>query len=535
MNPILKLYKASPVLKYDGCGNASTQAVVDKYKTKRDEYKGRALSDFKFFLINIWMGGRDGTIEERSQPYVETFHDPLINTLNKHNDSLVLLPRGTLKSEICSVAYPVWLTLKYPDSKILIMSETLGQAKGFVQQQIKAINLNELLKCVFPEMSIKGDSWYGSDNWYYPLRKLSDKEPTVKATSIDSANTGTHPHVIIYDDLIGKTNYSTVVGLESAYQAYNQSQPLMTKPMYPTQPPNHTVIVGTRWSWADFYGNLLEDTKTARIKLVRKCWDDEEMTIPSCPTMLDADRIHKLQLDMTASAFSAQYMNQPISDSEQIFRIQDIEKAYYDEIDYSNMSIIISVDPAESVLDSADYTGIAVVGRDASGHMYLLDMVRQRMKPSHLYPLLHNLNDKYRPLYITIESNGVGRQIIDGLYEYDKLNNDYLNIREIKNVAKKEVRIIAQLEPLVRNNLIHMHKVNHSVLIDEMLRFPLAEHDDILDALAMCCDKSIWGNTPQVVRSPTSPLILSDFPVRENKEHTRQKRRDAASIRRLLK
>jgi hypothetical protein len=48
-------------------------------------------------------------------------HGPMIETLEAPTTrKLIVMPRGSLKSSICSIAYPIWQLMKNPNERILI-------------------------------------------------------------------------------------------------------------------------------------------------------------------------------------------------------------------------------------------------------------------------------------------------------------------------------------------------------------------------------------------------------------------------------
>ena len=477
----------------------------------RRKFREKAEGSFWFFLKEVMMPGASD-VEVLHEP----FHRPVAELLEQHCDAMFLLPRGTLKSTVISVAYPLWIVLKWPNTRVLLISETLGQSKGFIAEQVRHVRQNRLLRFLFPELVTKED-FCKETNWTTPAKTGFTKEASVECTSADAAIISRHYNVIISDDLVGPGNSHSVVGLSQASECWNFAQALLVN-SNPGEAPKHTILVGTRWHYADLYSKVIGEDPTkgaSRPTIVRGCFEDDAQTIPSCPTMLPLTKIADHRRDMTTGAFSAQYLNKPMSEADQIFKIQDIASGFYDVVDEELLTKVICVDPAESVLDSADYTGIVVVGVDAAGHVYLLHCIGRRMHPSELYNHLYELDEKYNPLFIAIEKNGIGKRIIEGLHEEAKVRNHFLNVREIEHSAKKEHRIIACLEPVVKGHRLHVKKEDHFVMVDQLQRFPLAAHDDLIDALAMSCERSVWGNIKQTPIDPLKPLTLGSFPFKD--------------------
>src|ERR1700754_2638187 len=66
-------------------------------------------------------------------------HLPMIRCLESPTlRKMPCVPRGTLKSSIGSVAYPMWLLMRNPDLRILIDSEVYGNSTTYLRE-IKGI------------------------------------------------------------------------------------------------------------------------------------------------------------------------------------------------------------------------------------------------------------------------------------------------------------------------------------------------------------------------------------------------------------
>ena len=67
-----------------------------------------------------------------------TTHGDMISCLQEcPSRALIVMPRGTFKSSIGSVAYPMWRLVKNPDLRILIDSEIYKNSTKFLRE-IKA-------------------------------------------------------------------------------------------------------------------------------------------------------------------------------------------------------------------------------------------------------------------------------------------------------------------------------------------------------------------------------------------------------------
>lgn len=161
---------------------------------------------------------------------------------------LIVLPRGSLKSSICDVAYPIWLLLKDPNKRILIDSELVTNSSTFLRE-IKAHLENPLITDLFGQFKTE-------DNWTQTSITIKQRTHPFKESSITCGGVGTvkvgqHYDVIIGDDYNSNKNSDTPEGLEKVIRHYKFNQSIL-------EPDGIYVIVGTRYASMDCIGYILE-------------------------------------------------------------------------------------------------------------------------------------------------------------------------------------------------------------------------------------------------------------------------------------
>lgn len=167
------------------------------------------------------------------------------NTLRK----LLVLPRGTFKSSIGVVAYPLWLLINNPNLRILIDSEVYGNSKNFLRE-IKSVIQSERFIEIF------GD-WKTLDNWNegeitISKRTKAFKEASITCGGIGTIKVGQHYDVIIGDDYNSGNNSETIEGRKKVIKHYQMNLAILE--------PNGTyVIIGTRYASDDVIGWILEN------------------------------------------------------------------------------------------------------------------------------------------------------------------------------------------------------------------------------------------------------------------------------------
>lgn len=162
---------------------------------------------------------------------------------------LICVPRGTLKSTIASIAYPIWMILKNPNIRILLDSELFTNSKNFLREIKGHFEMNNRFKEVFGDLV--GPLWNESEiivkNRTKPL-----KEPTIACSGIGAGKTSQHYELIIADDLSSYLNTKNPDVAKKTIDHYRLYTSLL-------EPDGTIVIIGTRYSELDLIGFVIEN------------------------------------------------------------------------------------------------------------------------------------------------------------------------------------------------------------------------------------------------------------------------------------
>lgn len=162
---------------------------------------------------------------------------------------LIVLPRGTFKSSICDVAYPIWRLIKNPNERILIDSELFGNSKTFLRE-IRAHLEDPEITSIFGEFKTETD-WTQS-SITIAQRTKAYKESSITCGGVGTTKVGQHYSLIIGDDYNSPSNSDSPEGLEKVIRHYRYNQSIL-------DPDGTMVIVGTRYASRDIEGFILEE------------------------------------------------------------------------------------------------------------------------------------------------------------------------------------------------------------------------------------------------------------------------------------
>lgn len=196
------------------------------------------------------------------------------------------------------------------------------------------------------------------------------------------------------------------------------------------------------------------------------------------------------------------YLNNPVPDDEADFKREWFIP--YDPTDLRGKPLnkFITIDPAISVEKDADYTAMVTVGVDEFRNIYILDIVRARLKPKEIIDTLFDLWHMYSPVKIGIEDVAFQKSLQYALTEEMHNRYVYLPITPLRPGGRAKEQRIRGLQPLYANQKIFhsKHVRNIMVLEDELTRFPRGKNDDTADALAYILDLGIFPAKRKVTR-----------------------------------
>lgn len=204
-------------------------------RLKQDEFK----SDL--FGLCHYLGFKDVTWPT---------HGPTITILEAPSKrKLIVVPRGSLKSSIGCVAYPIQCLLQDFNHRILLDSELYTNSKNFIRE-ITGHLMDYKLTSLY-------GTFYNKKNWNegeitIKQRTKIYKEASITAGGIGTTKVGQHYTIIIGDDYNSDKNSASVEGRKKVIDHFRYNMSIL-------EPGGTYVVIATRYAEDDVPGFILQN------------------------------------------------------------------------------------------------------------------------------------------------------------------------------------------------------------------------------------------------------------------------------------
>lgn len=419
------------------------------------------------------------------------FHKELCHFVQNKRDrkKLILIPRGHLKSTLLTIGYSTYRIVQDQNIRILILNATWQMSVDFLSEIKRHLKENETLTRLYGDLTVGATEW-SSDRITLARTDQNIKGPTVWATGIESNLVGSHPDLIIMDDVVNRDNSQTAEQIEKVINRYRDCLDLL-------EPGGQLLIIGTRWSPVDLYGWVLNPENGVKDDfdvIVHKAYEGNIETgedfKPLWPDKFDLKELQSRLRGDGWYQFSSQYMNNPIPEQNATFRREWFQNYNFTDIRGKEMTKILTIDPAISTEKSADYTAMVVSGVDIFGNIFILDVWRGKVQPSDLINKIFELCETWHPNQVGIETVAYQKALAYSIREQMQVKRRYLPIVEVQPHERTKDQRIKGLQPLYENRKI-FHPDNHRLKFffeQELIEFPRGGHDDMIDAFSYALD-----------------------------------------------
>ncbi len=210
-----------------------------QYAVLLEDLRNECLSDF-FYFAKEFLGYKDLDKDVHGQ-FIKVFESTAPR-------KIVVMPRGTFKSTLGSVAYPIWRLLRDPNLTVLLDSELYSNSKNFLRE-IKHHFESARMSQVFGEQV--GPKW-DEGEIILKTRTKNIKEASITVGGLGTTKVGQHYGCIIGDDYNSPQNSETPEKCQKVIDHVRYNLNILN-------PGGEYLFIGTRYAERDVIGWLFGD------------------------------------------------------------------------------------------------------------------------------------------------------------------------------------------------------------------------------------------------------------------------------------
>ena len=439
-------------------------------------------------------------------------------------------PREHAKTAYGSNIFPIHQAVYRHKRFMVIVSETSDMAGAFITWGNRQLKFNQKLIEDFGVLMSEKPSMNEVDN--------RDEYVTRNGVKIMARGAGKQirgmrfgklrPELLILDDLEGEEHISTSEQMDKIEKWFNeQALPAMAKN-------GMCLYLGTILCYDSLLDKVVrtrKDFESRRYKAVKSfptnvgLWDewkriyleDDKNSAKRAKEFYDRNEEEMLEgvellwgeywsyyhfvtklINIGAKSFNQEYQNEPTDAERQIFKPEKFY--YYDDQDiaripYEDREYYAGVDFAMGK-EKGDFSSIATIMKNkATGRAYIIDIYASRVHPKQFMEDITEYALRYQYEAIAVESQMAQEFFTDYLMEELTKRGypSHSRVKKVKQRTRKALRIEA-LQPEILNGKIRFNK-KHTDLIAEFEMYPMAKHDDMIDAVEMAYRSAQEGTT----------------------------------------
>lgn len=410
--------------------------------------------------------------------HIKYISDLLLDTLLDDNcpDRLtVSQPPRTGKSSLITLSFPFWLIYMDPTLNILIVNYSQGLADdfGMVLRQLFIDN-----KDILAERNI-----YLSDKEHAKSRFRFENDKgellgSIKLVGVGGPITGRDVDICICDDLIKGHSDCTPTLLDKLYSWYKNI--LIPR----LEPHSKLFMLGTRWHSEDVIGRLMQEQPDKYQFITLKALEDDGTCIWS--NRYEPQFFLDRREDVGERVFNAQYQGQPLDETGDFFNLDKLRFITDNQLpDFVVTGKVRSYDCAysdDTKGETNDRTASILMLRTIDDY-YIIKELRADRYGERLFNVIQSTSRLDTPNIPILIETGTTGGASKALFEVYKKRLPGYNVQQSKPMTSKVDRAYAFKEAILDGKvLVCLDDYSREQLLTELRGFPLAKHDDIVDA-----------------------------------------------------
>jgi predicted phage terminase large subunit-like protein len=445
---------------------AEQEKLLEQVSQYRDAVKReKAQKSFMAFVHEMWPGFIHGRHHALMAKKFEEIAEGKLKRL------IINMPPRHTKSEFASNMLPAWFLGKYPNKKVIQTSNTADLAVGFGRKVRNLVDSEQYSK-IFPNVALRADS-KAAGRW------ATNHNGDYFAIGVGGTVTGKGADLLIIDDPHSEQEARLAQGdptvFDNVYEWYTSG------PRQRLQPGGAIIIVMTRWSDKDLTGRVLKSDNTD--------WELIELPAimpsgsPLWPEFWSLSELEALKEELPPYKWNAQYQQKPTGEEGAIVK-RDWWRRWSHDRPPRCEYIIQSWDTAFTKSQRADYSACTTWGvfyRDENEqdvNIILLDAFKEKMEFPELKARAKEMYDEWEPDSCIIEAKAAGAPLIQELRRIGVYVQDYTPSR-----GNDKFMRLNSVTDLFSSGKVWAPETRWAdEVIEELARFPNAEHDDLVDS-----------------------------------------------------
>lgn len=409
---------------------------------------------------------------------------------------LLLVPRDCFKTSLFSLTGTTQRVIRDSNKTNLIVNESAENAQAMISVIKAHAESNAIFRTLYSEIIPKNprtdvERW--NQEGIIFLRQRHCPESTVDAMGMTSTITSRHYNHITWDDPISENAVQSPRVMAEAIKRMSGMLDLLVDPNHDT-----IDIVGTRWALHDVYSWAMIQfgEKLARL-ILPIVFPDGTLLFPE---RFNDEVIAEKRRIMSPYKFSCMLMNAPRDENLQDLQMDSIrwwrwggadeksvELMHNDEVvdawPIEKLDVTVTVDLAAAEKVTSDRNAVSVCGVSPKGQAISLESFAERCKPDRVIDYLFYVQARYHPRVVGIEEVGYQATFKYSLQQRALDAGTWIRHERIRPAGRNKSHVRG-LQPIMAVGRLYLHPTQH-ILLNELSDFPLGEHDDAADALAM--------------------------------------------------
>ncbi|MBC7578520.1 MAG: phage terminase large subunit [Tardiphaga sp.] len=428
---------------------------------------------------------------------------------SRRRRQLILVPPRSLKSFICSVAWPAFLLGHRPSMKIIAVSYAQPLADDLARLTLDLMN-SAWFRSVFTTRLRRGKQ--PADNFH------TTRGGYRLATSVGGTLTGRGADLIIIDDPIKAEDAMSSAVRESTKNWFRNT--LRSRLNHKAK--GQILVVMQRLHQDDPAAMLIEQ-KWPMLKLAAIATENEEHTYNTLmgrvtklrlagevlhPAREPLEILEELKTDMGSFSFAAQYQQDPVPAEGNIIQRSWIARYVRSELPPFNQ-IVQSWDTASKGSEIHDFSVCTTWGITKDRHIYLLHVLRRRLTYPDLKRAAREQAELHNADVVLIEDKISGTSLIQ-----DLKRDGFHKVKAIIPKGEKALRL-AGVSAMFENGFVHVPSDAPWAddYVDEMISFP-GRYDDQVDSTTQAL---LW-----IRENRAEPALTTYYREEAERKHTRE-------------